>query len=1081
VGVPRREDPVQAVRRLSDDVWTVDMVRASEHPRGGHLLALGTILLLLFGLLVGTASTASAGPPGDDEGPSADADGPTAYTGELTAEQLALVLAAGIDRREVMTEPGTAPGSARVEVVLGRHTAEALIAQGVPLEPRVEETAEPAEPAGPVFRPWSGPGGLREEFVGFAAAHPDLVEQVVIGRSVQGQDVLAFRVTADAARVPDGARPAVLYTSAQHAREWITPEMTRRLVRHLVDGYGTDPALRDLLDGTELWFVPVANPDGYDYSFSTDRLWRKNLRDNDGDGAITPVDGVDLNRNYPTRFGYDDEGSSSSPDSETYRGPAPASEPETQALDGLMQRVGFEFLVNYHSAAELLLYGTGWQVATPTPDDVVYAAMAGDDATPAVPGYDPDLSAELYTTNGETTEHAQQAYGTLAFTPEMSTCQTVSAADPGDAFEPDACGSVFEFPDSEPLVQAEFEKNLPFALAVARSAPDPSNPVSVVGRTVPDFVLDPFPVSYGTPQPVAVTARRDLGDLALHHRVNGGAERVTGVQEWAGGERYGDEGDVYYAEFRGQVEDAAVGDTVEVWFSGVHPARGPVASERSTYTVAQDGGSVLVLADEDYEGFNPGEPGAVSAPRYAQQYVDALTAAGIGSAVWDVSAQGVPHDLGVLGHFDSVVWYLGDNRLTQDAEDVLTDVFGEQLADAAVAERQQFLTLAVRDYLNGGGTLALSGETAGFTGALGTTIGGIYYGLDGAPDQDCVVTEDEFSDCLLLADDFTQYWLGAFTRAPRAAPETVEGTGAPITGTSTALAATPSNPLDEVGTFVPTSAVLPPDRFPQFAGAVSGVYSGGPPGNLEVFAGDWFAAAAHEDSAYQRLARTVDLTGVDAGATPTLQFALSHDVEAGYDNVIVEAHPVGTDEWTTLPEAGGRSDTEPPADCADGFLLELHPFLGHYLTGGDPCQPTGTTGTWHRITGTSEGWQEVAFDLSAYAGGQVEVAISYVTDPFTGGAGVFVDQARLSVGGTAEEPEGFETGLGPWTVPGPPEGSPGNAGDVARAQSRVGASITTPDTVLLGFGIEQVPDPAARAALLGAIVRGLTEAPPAAG
>ncbi len=219
-----------------------------------------------------------------------------------------------------------------------------------------------------------------------------------------------------------------------------------------------------MVDRTELWFVPVANPDGYDYTFTEgNRLWRKNLRDNDGDGVITGFDGVDLNRNFPYRWGYDNEGSSPVPSSDTYRGTAPASEPETRALDRLMRRIGFEFQINYHSAAELLLYGVGWQVATPTPDDLLYETLAGDDANPAVPGYDPDIAAELYTTNGETTEHAHNRYGTLAFTPEMSTCETASAVDPDDAFEPEDCESVFNFPDSEALVQAEFEKNIPFA------------------------------------------------------------------------------------------------------------------------------------------------------------------------------------------------------------------------------------------------------------------------------------------------------------------------------------------------------------------------------------------------------------------------------------------------------------------------------------------------------------------------------------------------------------------------------------------------------------------------------------------
>ena len=167
--------------------------------------------------------------------------------------------------------------------------------------------------------------------------------------------------------------------------------------------------------------------------------------------------------------------------SETYRGTAPKSEPETQALDGLMNRIRFKFLVNYHSAAELLLYGVGWQVATPTPDDLIYEALAGDDANPAIPGYDPDISAELYTTNGETDDRASTRYGTLAFTPEMATCETASASDPDDAFDPADCPSGFNFPDSEKLVQAEFRKNLAFALSVAKSAQHPADPSLIPG------------------------------------------------------------------------------------------------------------------------------------------------------------------------------------------------------------------------------------------------------------------------------------------------------------------------------------------------------------------------------------------------------------------------------------------------------------------------------------------------------------------------------------------------------------------------------------------------------------------------
>ncbi len=133
---------------------------------------------------------------------------------------------------------------------------------------------------------------------------------------------------------------------------------------------------------------------------------------------------------------------------------------------------------------------------------------------------------------------------------------------------------------------------------------------------------------------------------------------------------------------------------------------------------------------------------------------------------------------------------------------------------------------------------------------------------------------------------------------------------------------------------------------------------------------------------------------------------------------------MGQDNWTTLPDLNGGTTTTVPTECEENFLLDEHPWLERYLTRGNPCLPTWTTGSLNAFTGNSEGWQQVAVDLSPYAGQQVEVSISYVTDPGTGGFGVFVDDTRIVVGGQVVEAEGFETGLGPWAVTGPPEGSP---------------------------------------------------------
>ena len=326
---------------------------------------------------------------------------------------------------------------------------------------------------------------------------------------------------------------------------------------------------------------------------------------------ITPGDGVDLNRNYPTRWGYDNEGSSPNPGSETYRGPSPASEPETQALDGLFARITPEFLVNYHSAAELLLYGIGWQVATPSPDDVIYEAMAGNDVIgSAIPGYDPDISAELYTTNGDTDSHMQEAYGTLGFTPEMSTCEAASDAVRDDEWLAEDCDSGFNFPDDEGLIQAEFEKNIPFALAVAESAADPDDPVSVVGIDTPNFVVDSFDVSYGDPQTVAVTAKRDLvgADHAVPHqrrscpaghRARVGRRRALRLREQRLLRRVPrrDPRDGPRRRGRGVVHGRRP-----------RPRRARAASRASTSPTrcrSDSGSPVLIIANEDYTGYNP--------------------------------------------------------------------------------------------------------------------------------------------------------------------------------------------------------------------------------------------------------------------------------------------------------------------------------------------------------------------------------------------------------------------------------------------------------------------------------------------
>jgi murein tripeptide amidase MpaA len=259
----------------------------------------------------------------------------------VTPKQLDELRSVGVDAKDITKE--TDGSTTKVETVLTERQAAQLAAKGVKLEVKriggkvaSEVLREQAAAGWDAYRSYSERGGIRDEIEAVAAQYPMLTKVVTIGTTVHDKPILAVKVTRNAKQVADGSRPSTAYVSAQHAREWITVEMTRRLLHHVLDNYGKDPAITTLVNRTELWFVPVANPDGYDYTFTEDnRLWRKNLRDNNGDRRITAVDGVDPNRNFSYKWGWDNEGSSPDPSSETYRGSAANSEPETKALDEL--------------------------------------------------------------------------------------------------------------------------------------------------------------------------------------------------------------------------------------------------------------------------------------------------------------------------------------------------------------------------------------------------------------------------------------------------------------------------------------------------------------------------------------------------------------------------------------------------------------------------------------------------------------------------------------------------------------------------------------------------------------------------
>ncbi len=165
----------------------------------------------------------------------------------------------------------------------------------------------------------------------------------------------------------DGPKKQILYTALHHAREPMSVSNVIFFMYYLLENYESDPSVQYLVDNNEIHFIPIINPDGYLYNESlytyNDVLdihqfgfWRKNKRDNDGEEPFSNnFDGVDLNRNYSMLWALNDVGSSFAPTSNNYRGPAPFSEAETQAIKFYVENNDFKVAVNAHSYQNILI------------------------------------------------------------------------------------------------------------------------------------------------------------------------------------------------------------------------------------------------------------------------------------------------------------------------------------------------------------------------------------------------------------------------------------------------------------------------------------------------------------------------------------------------------------------------------------------------------------------------------------------------------------------------------------------------------------------------------------------------------
>jgi murein tripeptide amidase MpaA len=207
-------------------------------------------------------------------------------------------------------------------------------------------------------------------------------------------------------------RPWIYFQCQIHAREWVSGTTCQYIIHELLVGYKAGRAIaKDALTNFNWAIIPVTNPDGYEYSWTSDRMWRKNQRTNTGCPTRPACCGVDLNRNYNDGQ-WGGGGSSSDPCSDTYRGPSAASEPEVQATAAFfadLQKTAPVYLsIDWHSYSQLILRPWGY-TNTPPPNDARLIAMGADFAAAikAYSGltYTSQKSIELYVTTGTAVDY----------------------------------------------------------------------------------------------------------------------------------------------------------------------------------------------------------------------------------------------------------------------------------------------------------------------------------------------------------------------------------------------------------------------------------------------------------------------------------------------------------------------------------------------------------------------------------------------------------------------------------------------------------------------------------------------------
>ncbi|KAJ8376021.1 hypothetical protein SKAU_G00066010, partial [Synaphobranchus kaupii] len=181
-----------------------------------------------------------------------------------------------------------------------------------------------------------------------ASANPSLVSKQVIGTTFEGRSMTVLKI----GKQSSSTKPAIFLDCGIHAREWISPAFCQWFVKEALETYGSDAQMTSLLDQMDVIVLPVFNIDGYAYTWSNNRMWRKTRSRRPSSSCV----GADPNRNFDA--GWCTTGASSNPCSDTYCGSKPESEMEVKAVADYIRlnHSNIKAYLTVHSYSQLLLF-----------------------------------------------------------------------------------------------------------------------------------------------------------------------------------------------------------------------------------------------------------------------------------------------------------------------------------------------------------------------------------------------------------------------------------------------------------------------------------------------------------------------------------------------------------------------------------------------------------------------------------------------------------------------------------------------------------------------------------------------------